>query len=555
MRSLAKLLLPAFVMSLGAACGDSEIVLNDDQASPDDPGTTAADLPFTSDVATLMDFEFDGQLTTNTSTNSTGAIRAQMMFMVGHINGEGGVARLNKLALTKVTTTSAGGGLYKVTYHAVLPVAWGSKTNLPTSYTLNLPKRVDSSGQTAFMNKYKDVCNDGEPQDVTLANYWYHYRPFSDNCSLDAADILAATATVSVDLGNSTSKYPEYQKIWEDNAFNVVAVFAKYTVGATTNDDAGIDAYNKFIAAVRDELPGATTVPASVLDTPGVAQTDITFRQVQPDGTTITVTAILIDGVTAVGASFTKRFNELTPGADMILYNGHAGLGANVAALSREGKWFPGKYQIFFMNGCDTFAYTDPTLATIRAPLNPDDNAAGTKYMDLVLNAMPAYFSSMPDASMAFIDAAINYQSNPLTYTNIFHSIDPAQIVVVLGEEDNVFGTSYYSGVAWDGIDQSGTVGKSQTVSYSTGTLPAGKYAFELMADPMRPGGDADLRVRVGAAPTITSTYKCPSYVGNSNEKCATFTLTSPSNVYIAVTGDATGVQSPYFLHGYQLPR
>ncbi len=555
MRALSRLVVSWFLMSLSLGCGENVIAPNDDVASPDDPGTSAVDLPFTSDVATLMDFSFDGQLTTNTSLNSTGQIRAQMMFTVGHFNGEGGVARLNKLVLTNVKVASIGSGLYRVSYHAVLPVAWGSKTDLPTSYELNLPRRVDSSGQTTFMNRYKATCNDGEPEDVDLGNYWYHYRPFVDGCSLAAADILDTTASVVVDPGNSVSKYPEYQKIWEDGAFNVVAIFAKYDVGATTADDAGIDAYNKFVAAVAAELPGAVPVPATVSDTPGVAQPDVTFRLTQSDGTQITVTAILIDGVTAVGASFTKRFNELTPGADMILYNGHAGLGANVAALSKEGKWFPGKYQIFFMNGCDTFAYSDNTLATIRAPLNPDDNAAGTKYMDLVLNAMPTYFSSMPDASMALIRAAINWQDNPLTYTNMFHDIDPAQIVVVIGEEDNVFGTSYDSGVGWDGLVAYGTVGKSQTTSYSTGVLPAGKYVFELLADPAHPGGDGDLRVRVGAAPTITSTYKCPSYVANSNEKCSVVTLTSPQTFDIAVTGDATGVQSPYFLRAFQLPR
>ena len=34
-------------------------------------------------------------------------------------------------------------GSTRVTYHARLPVAWGSKTRLPTSYDFVLPRRVE----------------------------------------------------------------------------------------------------------------------------------------------------------------------------------------------------------------------------------------------------------------------------------------------------------------------------------------------------------------------------------------------------------------------------
>ena len=53
-------------------------------------------------------------------------------------------------------------------------------------------------------------------------------------------------------LAISTSgKYPEYDKVWQDKAFKVVAVFGKYDDGATSGD-AGISAYNRF----EDEMNG-----------------------------------------------------------------------------------------------------------------------------------------------------------------------------------------------------------------------------------------------------------------------------------------------------------
>ena len=52
--------------------------------------------------------------------------------------------------------------------------------------------------------------------------------------------------------------------------------------------------------------------------------------------------------------------------------------------------------------GCDTFANVDGALAQQKASLNPDD-PKGTKYLGMLTNAMPAYFSSMPGAMAALV--------------------------------------------------------------------------------------------------------------------------------------------------------
>jgi hypothetical protein len=173
--------------------------------------------------------------------------------------------------------------------------------------------------------------------------------------------------------------------------------------------------------------------------------------------------------------------------------------------------------------------------------------------MDFITNAMPAYFHALSEDAMAMIDAAVRH-TTPTTYQNIFKNMDRVQVVVVTGEEDNVFSSSYDPGVTWNGLEETGAVGKGVTVRYQTEVLQPGKYVFTTTPDPSVAGGDADLRVRVGAEPTITSTYKCQSYLYNTNERCAV-TITTPSKVHLAVTGDATGVSSRYFLRAWQAPR
>lgn len=535
----------AFVLLAGCA------VATKDGEDPGDEPAAGVSEKFASDAATLLAFEFDGELTSPQATNLTGQIRAQLFFTVGQINGERGVSRLDKLALTNVTSTAVGGGLFRIRYHVKLPVAWGSKTNLPKSYTLVLPRRLDAAAQSAFLTKYQPTCDDGEGADVTTSNYWYHYRPLAAGCVLADADVVRSNAVVTLHPNNTLAKYPEYQKVWEDGALDVVAVFGKYAEGATTDDDAGVATYDAFLARARAFLPGATSTPPSLAAAPGVSAPDVTFRGALPDGRPVTITAILVDNVSKVGPAFDKRYAELVPTADLIIYNGHAGLGANVRALASKGRFFPHKYQIFFMDGCDTFAYFDGALAATRAKLNPED-PSGTRYMEVVTNAMPAYFMNMPGASMALL-GALAQPATPKTYNAIFRDVDASQVVVVDGEEDNVFSPSTVPAAKWSGLTANGVLGKSASTSWTTDVLPAGTYVFSTVADATHPGGDVDLRVRVGAAPSPapSTVHKCQSYLYNSNERCE-IKLTTPSRVYLSVTGDANA-SSSYFLRAYQL--
>ena len=306
-----------------------------------DPSSQEND--FTSAVATLLDFDFDGEVVTAAGANPTGAIRAQLLYTVGTFNGEKGVSRLNAVRLTNLATATLPSGLARVRYHARLPVAWASKTNLPTTYTLSLPKRLDADGQASFLAKYATTCGEDGGKEVTGGNFWYHYRPRGVACAPAPGDITVSKATIVASPLNKDGKLPEYHRVWEDGALDVVAVFGKYEKGATSNDDAGIAAYNAFIRAAIERLPGAATTPLALPEAPGAAMPDVTLQATLDDGRTVSVVALLVDEVASAPPPFDARFGELTPGADLVIYDGHAGLGANVRALTPKARFFPGK--------------------------------------------------------------------------------------------------------------------------------------------------------------------------------------------------------------------
>jgi len=128
--------------------------------------TKAGDGKFDSSVeAVIVDFEFDGELFSDFAFNPTQQVKDQLMFTMGQLNGSRGVARLDLLQITNVQTGSLNGKTH-VTYHAKVPVAWGRRNNVPSSYELILPADMSFSAQQAFFDKYKSTCVEGEISEI-----------------------------------------------------------------------------------------------------------------------------------------------------------------------------------------------------------------------------------------------------------------------------------------------------------------------------------------------------------------------------------------------------
>ncbi|MDQ3230895.1 MAG: hypothetical protein M3Q07_03670 [Pseudobdellovibrionaceae bacterium] len=145
---------------------------------------------------------------------------------------------------------------------------------------------------------------------------------------------------------------------------------------------------------------------------------------------------VWLDQCLVVTAVFGKYESGATEDTDfgIAAYNGHSGLGRNIRALARMGSFQAGQYKIFFINGCDTFAYADDALWDAHAAVNPD--SAPTKYLDVITNAMPSYFHSNAENNVVVIRSLLERQK---TYREILADFDRRQRALVMGEEDNAW--------------------------------------------------------------------------------------------------------------------
>ena len=82
----------------------------------------------------------------------------------------------------------------------------------------------------------------------------------------------------------------------------------------------------------------------------------------------------------------------------------------------------------------------------------------------------------------------------------------------------------------WDGLSEAGTVARNEEIRFSTPVVAAGTYHFDLTGT-----ADADLYVRIGAAPT-TEQYDCRPFRTGSTESCVV-ELPAATDIHVMVRG------------------
>jgi hypothetical protein len=406
-------------------------------STPASDDAAAGNDAITSNDAKILDFTFKGEVIASTGTVARQAVLSQLAYTQGILTtSERGNGHVGHVVLTNVVETATAGGKKKITYTAQLPVAWPKTGNaVPTSYDLPVPK--DITALEAFNAKYDGKCGVNEyGQDV----FWHDFNPKAEGCVLADADVTRSRATVKPFAGETTGKYPEYDQMWKDAELDVVAIFG--LISGTTDDefDPGVGEYKRFVSGTQGLLTGgavtANTKSASVLrDTTITGKVTIGGQQ-RP----VKIDVLLVSELKSVGPDFDTRYDPLSEKADLIMYDGHAGLGKNVNALARKGKVTAGKYQLVLLNGCQTFAYIDTAMNDRRIEANgAATDPAGTKFMDVIGNALPGYTNNLTNMSMSLVRASIKSDTAPKTFNDLLGEMPEEHLVVVFGEEDNRF--------------------------------------------------------------------------------------------------------------------
>jgi len=396
-----------------------------------------------------------GTIVTDSDDDATAVeeIKEQLMFTIGQLNGlNGGSPDMAKTKVTLLYKTPLANGLVLVSYKALLKIAWPLDRQVPATMNFYLPKSGSYQFLSEFFNAFGSDENGGkkclayEAHDVGMGNHWYYYRPEKRSCTLVSAPDLSrrwleiVPANLRVAKENTEGKFPEYDKVWEDGRLVVTAIFGMADIESLNTDsyfwDAGVSA---FTQTIRESLqtygtptfssvgPIATTFqPTKELK---IVKLKFALRKGELD-----MVFMLVPDIKWVGRGSDEEnlYNERTRISDFVSYSGHSGLGANIRKLAKMGQFEKGQYQIFLINGCDTFAYVDDALARAHQVANPGFESS--KFFDIITNAMPSYFHMNSRSNMSVVNSLVESKR---TFRQILGLFDPVQRAVVTGEEDN----------------------------------------------------------------------------------------------------------------------
>ena len=421
MTSRAALLMALFGASAGiAACGTSE-----------GESALVQREAITSDAVRIVDFEFEGAVLAGDSVAARGAVVRQLLYAQGILRTRSDASgHIGNVRLSDLTETPDGDKT-SIAYRAQLPVAWSKDAPLPVEgYELILP--LDTTTLDAFDQKYDGSCGRSEHG---RENFWHDWNPWAEGCSPAEDDVTRLGATVTTHR-KPKRKYPEYDRIWEDDRLDVVAIFG--VTDKPRNEKWGTAQSWRFIdlstSHLRDvQLVWNDSTPSLLADVT-IFGTAILGRQPRE----VRIDVLVVDAIADVGPDFDERYDPLSANADLIFYNGHARLGENLHAFARKGKVTRGKYQLVLVNSCESFALMDTTMTDRRRQVNGRRDPHGTRFLDVMGNARPGYANNLASVSNEILLATLN-ASIPLDYSSLLARMPESHAAAVYGEEDNAF--------------------------------------------------------------------------------------------------------------------
>ncbi len=399
-------------------------------AAPSNDEGTDAFGELTSDEATFLDFQFEGEVIAPSTVVARQAIITQLYYTEGRLTHLGGNSRPGYVKLKGVKSEPAGEGLQKIKYKAELPVLWPARTRQPTEYRVAYPRQVDQASLDAFNAKYDGRCGKNE---YGQATFWHDFDPGVEGCTLDA-DVVAVRARVVPSAGVSSEiKYPQYNKLYEDDLLKVVTVVG--LDGWTDSPgDVGVHVFERFISDVKGLITDEREVSRGVND---FVLRDVTVTG-KVSGKNYEHTFLLVSQMEHANESFYRRFDEVTAKADIVTYDGHSGLGKNIKAVTSRGAVERGQYQIWFLDGCNSLGYVDASFTERRRTANGRTDPKGTKFLDLIGNALPSQWPWDESTSFKLVRALSNPDA-PKTYDQILDEFPSNQVAAVIGDEDNTY--------------------------------------------------------------------------------------------------------------------
>jgi hypothetical protein len=308
------------------------------------------------------------------------------------------------------------------------------------------PDSVYDLGIVRGKNRCTDEHYDSED------DFWYFWDPDQDGCPLkdDETDVLRVKGTLTR-LPNTVRTYPEYDLLYGDNGNKTaldIAVFFGYIEEIATfknpnaRDD-GRKAFKYFEAELQElgfeavEKLDAFREYANGRRVKGINFLHNYEKTIRRRGQDLVIRVQLMLADTAIESRDDTFHRYLLPAlrdADILVYDGHSGLGGNLdLAQLPKFRFNRKKYQVFFFNGCSSYPYFNGTFMHAKG---------GSENLDIVTSGLPTFTASAGPNVIAFVRNFLDGKTK--SYQKILSELefsngedDGTYLTGVNGDEDN----------------------------------------------------------------------------------------------------------------------
>lgn len=282
----------------------------------------------------------------------------------------------------------------EISYQVKGEIAWDSKREIPRTFNFLLPKRGDEAGLTEFLNKYQKNC---AKKPSSLATFWNYFRLHHEGCNLNgsSSDVVELSAHLSEKLIARERYEPNYRQIYDDNVLEITSILTK---------DNPLDVYDVSISDFKNLCLYFAKDSTFINQTANECHIE-GFK----NGQKVKANIFLIDNFNDKPEEFLQKRSPFFSKSDLVTFNGHSGMGVNIDSWI---KYYPipkGKYQVIFLNSCDTYGYFRNEFFNRYKILN--QSRSSSEYVDVILNATPNFFGTFANTNRYLVDLLLKNES------------------------------------------------------------------------------------------------------------------------------------------------
>lgn len=369
-------------------------------------------------------------------------VKVKVKYILGYMRRSSNPAAIYPKYTVSTLKIEDTGSKYRVHYQIS---AKGSFQTGTTSYTFLIP-----ISHSTIYERSEGKCTVADESKIDASIFWYHWFPQLAGCPLvENVDYISYVAQLNL-INNTIITYPEYERLFQNGSLNMTTFFGVANYEATNWDpNTSSDIAAKDYLHQRQILVETYGMQSRVWSENEVRQyynpsSESPVPYIE-DLTRVTrngrVNVRLFFGNTGLehdSKAFHIFLRPALMNQQIIIYNGHSGIGKNLNLASIESNRgvpfsLSSNYQIYFLGSCAPYAYyTDMFFKRKISTSDP----LGTKNLDLITFANESNFGNHYDDRL--IQAVMNYSINNIktTYQNIIGQ-DTRFGFGVNGDEDN----------------------------------------------------------------------------------------------------------------------